>query len=147
MSAAPVDVTSPGPAAINLLNLRPDVVPGVPMVIDDPSAPGGRRLNRAAFSPRTDTNGSLGRNALRGFPFNQLDLSLRRRFGIGRTTLDARLEAFNVLNHANFANPVANLTSSTFGQATQMFNAIGGLNSLYQIGGPRAFQLAMRAQF
>jgi hypothetical protein len=147
MSAAPVDVTSPGGAAINLLSLRPDVVPGVPLVVDDPAAPGGRRFNRAAFAARTDMHGSLGRNTLRGFPFSQLDLSVRRRFSVAKTRLEVRGEAFNVLNRANFANPVPNLTSTSFGVATQMFNSIGGLNSLYQIGGPRAFQLAVRAQF
>jgi hypothetical protein len=147
MSAAPVDVTSPGGLTINLLSLRPDVVPGVPLVIEDSAALGGRRFNRAAFIPRTDTHGSLERNALRGFPFSQLDLSVRRRVAIGRTGLEVRVEVFNALNHANFANPVANLTNSSFGVATQMFNSIGGLNSLYQIGGPRAFQLAVRAQF
>jgi hypothetical protein len=147
MSAAPVDVTSPGGPTINLLSLRPDVVPGVPLVIEDAAAPGGRRFNRAAFIPRTDTHGSLERNALRGFPFSQLDLSVRRHVAIGKTRLEVRVEVFNALNHANFANPVANLTNSSFGVATQMFNSIGGLNSLYQIGGPRAFQLAVRAQF
>jgi hypothetical protein len=147
MSAAPVDVTSPGGPAISLLSLRPDVVPGVPLVLEDPAAPGGRRFNRAAFVARTDTHGSLARNTLRGVPFSQLDLSVRRRFSIARVRLEARVEAFNVLNRANFANPVANLTSTSFGLATQMFNSIGGLNSLYQIGGPRALQLALRAQF
>jgi hypothetical protein len=147
MSSAPVDVTSPGGPSISLLSLRPDVVSGVPLVLDDATAPGGRRYNRAAFVPRTDTHGSLARNTLRGFPFSQLDLSARRRFNISRTRLEVRVEAFNVLNHPNFANPVSNLTSTSFGVATQMFNSIGGLNSLYQIGGPRAFQLAGRAQF
>jgi hypothetical protein len=147
LSAAPVDVTSPGGSAINLLSLRPDVVSGAPLVVDDASVPGGQRLNRAAFLPRTDTHGSLGRNALRGFPFSQLDLAVRRHFTVGKTRLELRAEAFNALNQANFANPVANLTNTTFGQATQMFNSIGGLNSLYQIGGPRAFQLAVRVQF
>lgn len=147
MSAAPVDVTSPGGPAINLLSLRPDVVPGVPRVVEDPATPGGRRFNDAAFVARTDTHGSLGRNTLRGFPFSQLDLSVRRRFSVARTRLEVRVEAFNALNRANLANPVANLTSTSFGAATQMFNSIGGLNALYQIGGPRAFQLAVRAQF
>jgi hypothetical protein len=147
LSSAPVDVTSPGGPSINLLNLRPDVVPGVPLVLEDPAAPGGRRYNRAAFVPRTDVHGSLARNTLRGFPFSQLDVSARRRFEVARTRLEVRVEAFNVLNRPNLANPVANLTNSSFGVATQMFNSIGGLNSLYQIGGPRAFQLAVRAQF
>jgi hypothetical protein len=147
MSAAPVDVTSPGGAPINLLSLRPDVIPGVPLVLDDPAAPGGRRFNRAAFVARTDTHGSLTRNALRGFPFNQLDLAVGRRVTVSKTRLEVRAEVFNALNRANFANPVASLTSTSFGVPTQMFNSIGGLNSLYQIGGPRAFQLAVRAQF
>jgi hypothetical protein len=34
-----------------------------------------------------------------------------------------RLEAFNVLNHPNFSNPTAVLTSSTFGQVTSTSNA------------------------
>jgi hypothetical protein len=147
MSAAPVDVISPGGSGINLLSLRPDVLPGEPLVVDDPAAAGGWRYNRAAFVPRTDTHGSLARNALRGFAFNQFDLAVRRRFSIARTRLELRVEAFNVLNHPNFASPVSNLTNTSFGVATQMFNSIGGLNSLYQIGGPRAFQVAVRAQF
>jgi hypothetical protein len=147
-SASPVDVVSAGASpTLNLLNFRPDVVPGVPQVIDDPSAPGGRRFNRAAFVARTDTNGSLPRNSLRGFPFSQLDLTLRRRFDLGPAALEARVETFNLLNQANFANPVGVLTASTFGTSTQMLNSLGGLSPLYQIGGPRAFQLALRIQF
>jgi hypothetical protein len=147
-SASPVDVVSPGASPnLNLLNFRPDVVPGVPLVIEDAAAPGGRRFNRAAFVARTDTNGSLGRNTLRGFPFSQLDLALRRRFNFGATAIEMRVESFNLLNQANFANPVGTLTASTFGTSTQMLNSMGGLNSLYQIGGPRAVQLALRVRF
>jgi hypothetical protein len=148
LSAAPVDVIAASTALG--LNLRPDVVPGMPLVLDDPAAPGGRRFNRAAFTIRSDTHGSLGRNALRGLPFSQLDIALRRRFAVGRVGLEARAEAFNAFNQANFASPVGTLTSSSFGVPTQMMNAtgnVGGLSSLYQVGGPRAVQLAFRAQF
>ena len=50
--------------------------------------------------------------------------------------------------------PVNYLTSPFFGQATQMLGASmgagddsGGLNPLYQIGGPRSAQLALKLIF
>src|SRR5262245_9279085 len=42
---------------------RPDVVPGVTLWIDDPSVPGGRRWNPAAFRASAGSQGALGRNA------------------------------------------------------------------------------------
>jgi hypothetical protein len=146
MSASPVDITSS--SGTLGVPLRPDVVTGAPLVLDDASAPGGRRFNRAAFVIRPDNNGTLGRNALRGFPLSQLDLALRREFSVGLTTLQVRAEAFNLFNHTNLANPVGVLTNSTFGTSTQMLNRnIGGLNALYQIGAPRSIQFALKIQF
>ena len=85
---------------------------------------------------------------LRGFPLHQFDLSVRREFPFERVRFQARAEAFNLLNAANFANPTGMLTSSTFGLASQMLNqGLGGLSALYQTGGPRSFQLALRVQF
>ena len=134
--------------------VRPSYVGGA-IWIDDPDAPGGRRLNSAAFIvPCGYNQGNMGRNELRGFGFVQLDLALRRvipiteryRFSIG-------LEAFNALNHPNFANPSslegANVASPDFGVATQMLNQTfgGGVNALYRSGGPRSMELALRLQF
>jgi hypothetical protein len=147
LSAAPVDVTAAS-AVLGGLAMRPDLVPGLPLVLDDDAVPGGRRFNRAAFIARTDTHGSLGRNVLRGFPLHQFDLALRRQFNFESAQLQVRVETFNLLNRANFANPVGVLTNSTFGLASQSLNQnLGGLNALYQIGGPRSFQLALRLQF
>jgi Carboxypeptidase regulatory-like domain/TonB-dependent Receptor Plug Domain len=147
LSAAPVDVTSSS-AALGL-PVRPDAVPGVPLVVDDATVPGGWRFNRAAFVARTNNHGTLPRNALRGFALFQLDAALRRRVPLrGRTALEFRVEAYNVFNRPNFASPSGALTSSTFGVATQMLNRnLGGLNALYQIGGPRSVQLAVRVEF
>ena len=136
---------------------RPNVIPGVPFYLYPSSAPGGKVINAAAFTtpvPAT-AQGNLGRNALRGFGATQWDLTLRRQFRFTeRLSLQARGDVFNILNHPNFGNPINYLSSSQFGQATQMLNNYlggggqnGGLNPLYQIGGARSIQLALKLQF
>jgi hypothetical protein len=62
---------------------RVNLKPGVPIYLDHPTAPGGKRLNPDAFAvPAPGKQGTLGRNALRGFGAHQIDLSLRRQFGM-----------------------------------------------------------------
>ncbi|HYP54667.1 MAG TPA: hypothetical protein VEQ42_14050, partial [Pyrinomonadaceae bacterium] len=135
---------------------RPDLVEGVPVYVEDRDAPGGRRLNREAFrAPAGDRQGTLGYNALRGFPLAQLDASLRRQINLNeRLRLDLRAEVFNLFNRANFGNPVSNLSSNLFGRSTQTFarslgtgGASGGLSPIYQVGGPRSVQLALKLHF
>lgn len=133
--------------------LRPDLVAGQPLYVDDANAPGGRRFNRAAFDSATPIaqgrQGTLGRNVLRGFPVYQVDMSLRRSFGLTeRLNLQLRADAFNIFNHPNFADPVGVLPDANFGRSVQMLGTrLSGLSSLYQIGGPRSFQLALKLQF
>jgi Carboxypeptidase regulatory-like domain/TonB dependent receptor len=130
---------------------RPDLVSGVPLYLKDTNVAGGRRINRAAFSiPPTTRQGTLGRNALRGFPATQLDFALHRQFSLSeRWTVQLRAEFFNIFNHPNFADPESNLNEGAlFGQSIMMLGrSLGGLNPLYQIGGPRSTQLALRLQF
>lgn len=129
--------------------VRPDYN-GKPVWVDDPTVPGGRRLNRDAFdSPTGYAQGNLGRNALRGFGMTQLDLSLRRQLSLGeRRVLHLAVQAFNLLNTPSFANPSRNegasMTSANFGVASRMQTGGG---SLYQNGGPRSMQLSLRFQF
>jgi hypothetical protein len=136
---------------------RPNVVPGVPFYLYESDAPGGKVINPAAFTtpvPATAQRG-LGRNALRGFGASQWDLTLRRQFPVTESlSMQGRVDFFNVLNHPNFGNPINYLSSPQFGRATQMLaNSLGtggqsgGLNPLYQIGGPRSIQLALKLQF
>lgn len=155
-TATPVDVYTGREFFGSYTASRPDLVPGVPLYINDPSVAGGRRINSAAFivppaigTPTVRRQGTLGRNALRGFPVRQLDIALRRQFNFTeRYNLQLRAELFNAFNHPNFADPEGNLRSGFFGQSTQMLGrSLGGLNSLYQIGGPRSVQLALKLQF
>ena len=134
---------------------RPDVVPGVPFYLHESNAPGGKVINAAAFSIPAAGQGDLGRNALRGFGATQLDLTLRRQFRFTETvSLQARADFFNIFNHPNFGNPINYLSSPQFGQSTMTLASYlgsggqsGGLNPLYQIGGPRSIQLALKLQF
>jgi hypothetical protein len=86
---------------------------------------------------------------LRGFGLAQLDLSVRRNFALTESLkLEFRADAFNLTNHANFANPTGVLTSGNFGRSTQILSTgLGGLNPLFQVGGPRSLQLALKLQF
>ena len=169
-SAAPVNVTYTAPAAFGSVTLRPDLVPGIPLYLDDPSVPGGRRFNNQPTVVPGNPNlqlgpflrpavanrqGTLGRNALRGFPVWQLDLAVHRQFKLTeRVYTQFRAEFFNILNHPNFADPTGAMGSGTFGVSPTMFGRslgssglLGGFNPLYQIGGPRSIQLALRLGF
>lgn len=150
-SALPVNVITGRRLLTVNAALRPDLIEGVPLYINDSNVAGGVRFNRTAFSvPPATRQGSLGRNALRGFPATQLDFALHRQFGLTeKLTLQFRAEFFNIFNHPNFADPENNLSlGALFGQSlTMLGRSLGGLNPLYQIGGPRSTQFALRLQF
>jgi hypothetical protein len=135
----------------NTRGQRPDVVAGMPFWIYDANVPGGQRLNPAAFAiPPPTRQGSEGRNNIPGFAFTQVDLSIMRKFPVAeRFSLQFRADAFNVLNHPNFSNPIALVGgSAAFLRSTRMLNqGLGGLNSLFQEGGPRSLQLSLKLTF
>ena len=173
-SAAPVNVTYLRNIGFGNYSFRPDLVEGVPLYIDDPNAAGGRRFNNQVvtiagnprpqvgpfLAPVENRQGNLPRNFLRGFPVYQLDLAVRRDFRLKeRLRLQFRTEAFNIFNHPNFADPNATLLTgnnlnTAFGFSQTMFGrslgsggAAGGFNPLYQIGGPRSMQFALKLMF
>lgn len=84
-----------------------------------------------------------------------MDLAVHRQFQLAKAVnLQLRGEVFNVLNHTNFGPPASsgaannNIASATFGIATQtLATSLGGLNPIFQFGGPRSGQLAVRLQF
>ncbi|MBV9506922.1 MAG: TonB-dependent receptor [Acidobacteriia bacterium] len=138
---------------------RPDLVPGVPLYISNPTLPGGRQINPAAVSNfitssttiATVRQGTLPRNFFEGFPQYQLDLGMARRFAIReRIALTCRAELFNATNHANFDLPNPSVTATTFGQATATANNAFGFTSQIPIflqGGPRSAQLSLKLSF
>lgn len=158
-SALPVDIWGDSFATNSLgetLNFHPNYVAGQPIYINDPSAPGGRIINFNAFSVATDSSGNpiegnFPRNGTRGFNAVQVDATIQRNFPLGdRFRLQFRAEAFNLFNHAIFGSIYNDLSTGEplFGTAYQTQNtSLGGLSSLYQVGGSRSLQLALRLSF
>jgi hypothetical protein len=168
-SSTPVNVTYAANAPFGSIALRPDLVPGIPLYLTDPSVPRGRRFNNTRVTvpgnpnlqigpflrPTTVRQGTLGRNVLRGFSVWQLDIGVRRQFALSeQVKVQFKTEFFNIFNHPNFGDPVGTLTSSTFGVSTVMLGRslgtgglTGGFNPLYQVGGPRSMQFSLKLEF
>jgi len=174
-SAPPVTVFDGEFSTLNggLAEVRPDLVPGIPLYLYGSQYPGGKILNNTPGQggpgcigpfcpPPSDADGNplrqgnLGRNSLRGFGATQWDFAVHRDFPMGeRLKLQFRAELFNLLNHPNFGQPVSDVSSSRFGQSIQMLGQSlnsgnlggGGFDALYQIGGPRSVQLALKLMF
>ncbi len=135
---------------------RPNLVGGQPVWLSDGSAPGGRRLNASAFQAAPEeVQGNLGRNAIAGFGMSQIDLALSRDFHFSEArSIQFRMEAFNALNHPDFADPYRFLSSPLFGQSPSMLNLMlgtgspgSGLAPLFQSGGARSVQATLRFRF
>ena len=160
-SALPLDIIgtqSVDPTTGKFITYHPDRVLGQPLYIYGPQYPGGRLVNFGAFQAApANVEGDAGRNAARGFGATQADVALRREFPIHeRLRLQFRAEAFNLFNHPAFAGvsnclcdgPYSPTATFGFGAAQSTLNsALGGLNPLYQIGGPRSLQLMLKLQF
>jgi Carboxypeptidase regulatory-like domain/TonB dependent receptor-like, beta-barrel len=163
-SAAPIDINDTNFFEFNggiFANIRPDLISAQPLWLYGRAYPGRKALNPFAFAdPPIDPStgnparqGDLGRNALRGFGATQWDLAVHRDFLLHeRWRLQFRAEIFNVLNHPNFGPPNNLFGATGFGIATQTLNqslnnstyGSGGFDPLYQIGGPRSIQLALK---
>jgi hypothetical protein len=130
---------------------RANRLAGQPVWLSNPQMPGGKSLNPAAFTaPAAGQQGREGRNDIAGFGLVQVDLSLARQFFLTeRIHLQFRTDAFNVLNHPNFTNPIALIGSDPrYLESQSMLNqGLGGLNPLFQEGGPRSLQLSLKLTF
>ena len=170
-SSPPVDISDSNFQVFNSgikADVRPDLVSGQPFYLYGSQFPGGKALNPAAFTdppvdPATGNplrQGNVPRNFLRGFGATQWDFAVHRDFPIHESLkLEFRAEMFNVLNHPNFGPPngawpagfgVSSQTLSQYlnGGTPGASNSGGGaFNPLYQIGGPRSMQFALKLSF
>ncbi len=80
--------------------------------------------------------GNAGRNSIRGFGLNQMDLGVSKSFAlpVENIRLQFRAEFFNVLNHTNFTPPNTDRSSGAFGTVRSTF-------------APRQAQLALKLTF
>ncbi len=78
----------------------------------------GTYLNTSSFSQEPiGTFGNVARGLVHGPGFNYTDLSVYKNFPLGadaQRSLQITLQAANVFNHANFANPDGNFTDGPF---------------------------------
>ena len=85
----------------------------------------------------------LGRNAITGPGFSNLDIALTKNTNINeRFRLQIRADAFDTLNQANFTNPVTTVGSSTLGLITGGTRYAAG-----DFGTSRQLQLSMKLLF
>jgi hypothetical protein len=145
---AQIFVVSP---VLGFTYIRPDLVAGQAKWVANPNVGGGQSLNPAAFTqPPAGQQGTEGRNDIAGFGLTQVDSSLAKKFSLSeRLRLQFRADAFNILNHPNFANPQGLVFRGALQRrSTKMLNqGLGGLNPLFQEGGPRSLQLSLRLTF
>jgi len=93
-------------------------------------------LNRDAFAqPVAGAFGTAPRNYVVRPAFWNIDMAISKLIPFGARRVELRLETFNVLNHFNWGDPVANLNSATFGRITT------------QAGDPRILQFGVKYDF
>jgi hypothetical protein len=99
-------------------SVRPDVIPGVPLTLPNPrpgtpSSPGNPLINIAAFqAPPVDANGNFlhygneTNGMIRALNSWQIDFALTKDTKLTeRVTLEFAVQAFNIFNHVQLADP------------------------------------------
>lgn len=127
----------------NNANQRPDSVYGAATVPVNQTVQ--NFLNIGAYVvPVKGTWGNVGKNTARGPALWQIDPALTRRFRITeRVALTFRGEFFNILNRAQYGDPVASISNTVqFGQIVAPVNT-GSTGS----GTPRQMQFMLRLSF
>jgi len=112
---------------------RPDLVPGQTIKLDNPTP--NAFFNTAAFVRHPGGFGNAGRNIITGPGFSDVDVSVVKNTSLKEgVNLQFRTEAFNVLNHPNFAQPNRTVNATgVFGTILATRTARGDLGSSRQI--------------
>jgi hypothetical protein len=131
---------------------RPNAVAGVSPVLDNPSP--SAWFNVSAFQMNAlGTFGNLGRATLTGPGVFTIDFSALKNFNFGSNYFQFRIEAFNVLNTPNFADPNTNVSQSNWAAAgnnsipTAGGGAFGTINSTRGTVPMRQLQFALKIVF
>jgi hypothetical protein len=83
-------------------------------------------FDTSCFTPTADTTGTYGnsgRGILRGPGSFNIDASVIKNTRIGHVATEVRIEAFNVLNHPQFANPNTTIGSAAVGTINAMLSS------------------------
>jgi len=109
-------------------------------------------MTLSQFTPPVNTFGAQRRNQIYGPPFFDSDLTVMKNFRIPRwegAQLQIGAQAFNILNHPNFDQPVGDISNPQFGQSirtvatpTSIFGSFLGADA-----SPRALQIRAQLQF
>lgn len=154
-TALPIDVSYARTNIFGTTRFRPDLVGNAPLYTE---IGGIKQINPNAFAiPDEFRQGTLGRNALRGFPFFQIDASLQRHFKFSNeTNFSLEVRAFNLLNKTNFSNMNGNLgtifSDGSFVQNSYFGRAVTTVGSedftpFYLYGGARTIQISAKFVF
>jgi hypothetical protein len=106
----------------------------------------------AAGATGTDF-GNVGRNVLRGPGQTNVDFSVIKRFPFRESrNIETRAEFFNLFNHANFANPISNLSAvpstSIDPNSDGIIGSPGDFGRIISTSNnPRLIQFAMKLNF
>jgi outer membrane receptor protein involved in Fe transport len=155
MSGQPIGIIT-GNAIVNAdgsynYHQRPDIVPGVNPIISGNPANG--YINPLAFIDPTGNFGDLGRDAIYGPGFWNIDFSITKNTNITeRLALQLRAELFNIFNHPQFALPGGSISAgSPLAECSGCFSTstpdVAQGNPGLGGGGPRVLQFAARFQF
>jgi hypothetical protein len=150
----PVNVTRQG-GTFGGFSLRPSLKSNVSTRCPTFNIPDCQFNADAFFDPGAGIPGNLGRNALRGPGFAQVDFSIAKNTRLTeRTSLNLRMDIFNLFNKANFADPSGGLLQGDVNSVTptaffgQSISTVGNqLGGLLGAGGPRQIQLSARFVF
>ena len=106
-------------------------------------------VTTSEFGPATSVGFPGYRNAFRGPAYASTDFQIAKSVPLhwegGR--FEASAQAFNVLNHLNFAKPTGALNSTSFGKVTGVINPTGIFSGVGGDDSPRILQLKAKVVF